>query len=152
MTTDLSPAKLYRREVRSVLELFRNKLPAPSDSEIELEKFLENMYKQLKKQLLQLVIENAPESVIKGEKMGVFILASGLFAFGHLDVAQDILDGIPSGRANIRRLALVLKALLPMPKNIDPLTNPLAVKEWLSIYRHNLEWNANLEKFIFKSN
>jgi hypothetical protein len=150
MVESSSPARIYRKAVRSFLESVRHKLPPSSDAEIELEAYLDALYTQLKEQLTQLVVDNTSEAIIQGEKVGIFIIASGLFAFGHLDVAHDILSGIPSGQADLRRLAWVLKALLPMPKYYDPLINPSDVQVWLIDWQDRLQWDGKLEKFVVR--
>ncbi|MGB3642565.1 MAG: hypothetical protein WBA39_34035 [Rivularia sp. (in: cyanobacteria)] len=53
--------------------------------------------------------EEASESRIKATKNGLFVIYVGLFCFGRLDVAEDIVDNIPGGRGSVNHLALCFK-------------------------------------------
>lgn len=41
----------------------------------------------------------------------------------------------------IRNLALALKALLPMPINLDPRKDTAEVREWVLAHFESLKWN-----------
>ena len=69
-----------------------------------------------------------------------FVFAAGLLAYGHIEVAEDLLDGQPP-TGGIRKLALALKALLPLPDELDPLRDREAVRGWLRVNRDRLTWD-----------
>lgn len=151
MAPNISQAKRYREIVRSDLKLLRYPIPPNFDSDIALRTFLENLYNEAKERLSSLLNEGTPESTIRIEKSVLFIIAAGLFTFRRLDVAEDILTGIPGGRGSIRQLAWVLNVLLPMPKDMDALTNPDVVLEWLQVNISRLRWDESSEKYILES-
>jgi hypothetical protein len=69
-----------------------------------------------------------------------FIFAAGLFAYGQLDVADDLLDDMPAS-GSIRKLALALKALLPLPNPLHPHRDPEGTRLWPRNHRERLQWN-----------
>jgi len=113
MTTNITQVERYRKIVRSEIRYVGGRAVNHStlDSNIALRTILENLYNESKERLSQLHNKNASESIIKSEKAGLFVLGAGLFTFGRLDVAEDILTGIPGGRGSIRQLAWVLNIL-----------------------------------------
>ena len=68
-----------------------------------------------------------------------------------MDVAGDILDNIPGDLRQVRHLARVLNQLLPMPQNLSPFRNSLAVREWLKIKYSRLKWDTTSEKYILEN-
>lgn len=119
MTANISQAKRYRDMVRSDLELFRHPIPHSSNPDIAFCSYLETLYDEAKGRLLRLLEQKASNSTIRDERFCLFVYGAGLFTFGRLDVAEDILAGIPfMGQGGIRRLAWVLNVLLPMPKRL----------------------------------
>ena len=148
-----SQANRYRAMVRSEIRYVGGQAVSCStlDSDMALCTILKNLYNESKERLSQLQDKNASESIIKSEKVSLFVLSAGLFTFGRLDVAEDILIGIPDGRGSIRQLAWVLNVLLPMPKGFDALTNPTAVLEWLEIKRSRLKWDEKSEIYLLEN-
>ena len=146
MSANISQAKRYREMVR--FEFKRCPPPPDSNPDKAFHIHLEALYKKDKKVLLKLVDENASESEIRNQKVGLFILSVGLFTYGRLDVAEDILTGIPGGRGSIRRLTWVMNVLLPLPEKLDALKQPDLVSEWLKINSDKLRWDESSETYI----
>ncbi|WP_254563967.1 hypothetical protein [Oscillatoria sp. HE19RPO] len=152
MTKEPSQARRYREMIRADLKLLLRQIPADAyGSDADLRSLLENLYNENKNQLTQLLKEKAPESVITTQKAGLFVLSCGLFTFGRLDVAEDILTGIPGGKGSIRRLAWVINVLLPIPKHFDALAHPEAVREWLKVNYSRLKWDDYSEQYIWNT-
>jgi hypothetical protein len=81
-----------------------------------------------------------------------FIFAVGLFAYGKLDVADDLLDYLPTS-GGIRKLALAIKALMPLPEKLHPLRNPEGTRLWLQTHRDRLQWNDEVGVYeLFNGN
>ncbi len=68
-----------------------------------------------------------------------------------MDVAEDILTGIPGGKGKIRRLTWVMNVLLPLPEKLDALTQPDLVSEWLKLNRSKLRWDENSQTYILEN-
>ncbi|MEO1765197.1 MAG: hypothetical protein AAFR83_25365 [Cyanobacteria bacterium J06629_18] len=96
MSANISQAKRYREMVR--FELKRCPPPPDSNPDKALYIHLQVLYQEHKSILLKLIDENVSESEIKLQKVGLFLLSVGLFTYGRLDVAEDILTGIPGGK------------------------------------------------------
>ncbi|MEM7715885.1 MAG: hypothetical protein AAF349_20310 [Cyanobacteria bacterium P01_A01_bin.68] len=149
MSSDVSQAKRYREMVRTTL--WRYTSPPNSNPDTALRIHLESLYEEGKNKISCLVNENASDSIIRREKVGLFVISVGLFTFGQLDVAEDILSGIPGGKGSIRRFTWVLKVLLPLPKELDVLEQPDVVNEWLKLKRSKLRWDGSSEKYILEN-
>lgn len=149
MSANISQARRYREMVR--FEFKRCPPPPDSNPDKAFRIHLEALYEQEKKQLLSLVDENASESEIRNRKAGLFLISVGLFTYGRLDVAEDILTGIPGGKGQIRRLTWVMSVLLPLPEKLDALTQPDLVSEWLKMNRSKLRWNENSQTYILEN-
>ncbi|OUL35449.1 hypothetical protein BV372_11440 [Nostoc sp. T09] len=149
MAENTSPARRFRK---SILSEFQKYQASPdSDSDTAFRKYLECEYENAKIRLLNLLNEGALELVLKDKRNGLFIISIGLFTFGNLDVAEDILDNIPAGRVPANHLAGVLSRLLPLPAGFSPLENPAVVKEWLKENRFRLIWDESLERYRIKN-
>lgn len=74
-----------------------------------------------------------------------FIMAVALLAFGHAEVVDDILDGVPPAGHPARILARSVDWLLPM--HGDTLREPDAVRAWLDEHRARLVWNDSAGRF-----
>jgi hypothetical protein len=148
MAENTSPARHFRK---SILSEFHQYL-ASSNSGLDtaFHKYLESEYKKVKIRLLNLFNQAASESALKSEKNGLFLISVGLFTFGRLDVAEDILDNIPGKRVPASHLAGVLNRLLPLPPGFSPLENPDAIKEWLEEKRSLLRWDESLGKYVLE--
>jgi hypothetical protein len=142
MQESVPAAKAYRDGVQTVTRAFQPSGDGNEDTEFY--NFLDNLYVNEKSRE-----ETIAEDARKEANLAVFVSAVGLFAYGRLDVVEDILNNIPSPR-NLRRLAWVLNALLPMPRSLDPLTDIEAVRSWVTANRDELLWDRNEEKFAFR--
>ncbi len=104
---------------------------------------------------LELKYKEAKQKNLNGD---LFLIGVGLFTFGRLDVAEDILNNIPGGRGSVNHLAGVLK-LLPLPRDYSPLVsrgynpleNPNAIKEWLRVKYSRLKWDESIERYILEN-
>ncbi|MGK7891001.1 MAG: M50 family metallopeptidase [Leptolyngbyaceae cyanobacterium] len=145
-----SPARFYRKKVRFGLSVSHPNLPPASPTEAKLEPYLDALYQQQCQKLEQHTQRKASSALIETYSFSVFVIASGLLAFGRLEMVPDILNNMPK-TGNVRRLALVIPALLPLPDTIDLLTHPQAALDWLNHHRDQLTWDETMEKFTLKS-
>lgn len=149
MIKNTSPARHFRKSIRS--EFRRYQEPPNSDTDTAFREYLESEYESAKSRLSNLLSKGASELVVKGERNGLFVISVGLFTFGRLDVAEDILDNIPGGRVPANHLAGVLNRLLPLPADFSPRENPAAIREWLKVKRSRLKWDESLERYILEN-
>ena len=149
MSANISQARRYREMVR--FEFKRCPPATDSNPDEAFRIHLETLYKEEKKLLSLLVDENASEAEIRNREVGLFLIGVGLFTYGRLDVAGDILTGIPEGRGQINRLTWVLNVLLPLPDKLDALTQPDLVGKWLKLNSDRLTWDENSETYIFEN-
>ncbi|MEC4893536.1 MAG: hypothetical protein SAL07_10110 [Oscillatoria sp. PMC 1051.18] len=136
-------------------------MPKTPEIENKFRRELEVEYEKTKAKLSNLLATNASPSTIKAEKNGLFIISAGLFAYGRLDVAEDVLDCIPGGRGSINDLARVLIRLLPLPRlprnsNLSyrsylPFNNPDIIREWLKAKYSRLGWDECLERYVLEN-
>ena len=143
-------AKLYRDFARAVCVPYRD--PPNSDRDLAFRTYLEQHYSNAKKELSRLVARGAPSSEVQSVRLALFVFAAGLLPYGRLDVAEDIVMGTPEGRANMRGLAWSIKALMPLPPELDPFKNPVGTLKWLQDNRDNLTWDDTLQSYVFKGN
>lgn len=151
MIDNLSPARRFRSAIRPRTVPKINETSTDSEADIALRELLEAEYEKEKSRLLQLFTERASEHAVKGETIFLFMISVGLFTFGRLDVAQDILDNIPHTNVRLKGLAYVITRLLPTPDNLDPLKNTAEIVEWLKTKRSKLKWDESLEKYILEN-
>jgi len=97
-------------------------IPADTSDDL-LEQALEQAFREAKAEIERGDSQHARDRL--------FLFAVGLFTFGHVEVAEDIVLNIPRGTARVRRLSLVLMVLLPLPSNLHPLANPKTLANWL---------------------
>ena len=76
---------------------------------------------------------------IRAEQGAVFVIATGLGTFGDLDRVILALDHLPEDRY-VRPLAGSLRGFLPLPPELDPVRDALAVAAWLRVNRRRLRW------------
>lgn len=141
-------AKEFRQAINS-LEGLKHYRFSPDAN--DLYEHLESEYEKAKNRISALFDSGESQSIIKSHKNGLFIISVGLFAYGRLDVAEDILNNIPGGRGSINHLAGVLKRLLPLPSGYSPRDNPNAIKEWLRVKRSRLRWDELAERYILEN-
>jgi hypothetical protein len=141
------PSTLYRRAVQQML--FRWSPPAGTDPEVALRRHLETQHAQDAQALKDAVARGASSDEITALKNGLFVYAVGLFAFGRANLAEEILDNMPS-TGDVRRLALALVALLPLPGGVDPLRDPEAVRTWLRAQLEGVRWDETIGRYVLK--
>lgn len=142
-----SPARFYRKQVRFGLSISHSTLPPTSPTEEKLELYLDVLYAKQCERLAQHAKHPPNPALVEADSFGMFVIASGLLAFGRLAVVPDIINNMPK-TGNVRRLALVIPALLPLPDTLDPLTQAQGVLDWLKDHHDQLIWDATLERFI----
>lgn len=125
--TKKSPAKQFREALRPYNIPKINETSTDSEADVALLESLEYEYEQEKSRLSNLLSDKDP-SGIKSERIGLFLFIVGLFAFGRLDVAQDIMDNIPRSNVRLKGFANVLTKLLPTPENLDSLNDTATIK------------------------
>jgi hypothetical protein len=86
--------------------------------------------------------------------MSIAVVSVGLLAFGHLNVAEDILTALAipliyNGAKVRRTLANSLKALLPLPPELALLREPATIQAWLQAHADHLVWDEATGKFVF---
>jgi hypothetical protein len=130
-------SNLYRTSVRQVCRQYVP--PADGDQDEAFFSYLCSGYEEAKARSESVVVKDGDH---KQEAIYIerFIFAAGLFAYGKLDVADDLLDYLPTS-GGIQKLALALEALLPLPEKLHPLHNPEEVRLWLQNHRDRLQWN-----------
>ncbi len=131
------PSRLYRTAVRQLL--FRWVPPAGADPDAALRAHLEARYAEEKARWAAVAGQDAGAETT-AVRNGLFVLAAGVFAYGRLEAAADVVDHVPSSGA-VRRLALALAALLPLPPGLDPLADPEGFRRWLGAQRGALRWD-----------
>jgi len=140
-----TPSRLYRTAVRQAL--FRYVPRAANDPDAELLTYLETHYAAEKASLASAKAGRAPEKEIAALRNGLFVFAAGLFAYGHVEAAEDVIDCIPSSGA-IRNLALALQAMLPLPTDLNPLQDPERLRGWLRDHRGRLRWEESSGTYV----
>ncbi|BAY22448.1 hypothetical protein NIES2100_22110 [Calothrix sp. NIES-2100] len=148
MSERISTARHFRKSIFSEFRRYQTSPDAEPDTAFC--QYLESEYEKAKSRLSNLINQGASASDLKAEKNGLFIISIGLFTFGRLDVAEDIVDNIPGGRGRVNHLAGVVNRLLPLPPGLSPFGNPDAIKEWLKQNRCRLSWDENLETYILE--
>ena len=129
----MSAAGKYRQSIRSLESLKQFQF---SSDDRDFYEYLEFQYKQAK------------QAKSNGD---LFLIGVGLFAFGRLDVAEDILDNIPAKNCPISVLAGVLR-LLPLPRNLLSWHDrPDAIREWLRVKSPRLNWSESKERYILEN-
>lgn len=147
MNRDTNPALAYRELIRSV---FRSFDPShSSDEQKEFESWLKKFYGDATSQARS-PTDSGTRRNTREDSLTLFVTAVGLLTYGALDYVSDILDNVPATPRNIRQLAWVLKAMLPLPENLDPLQDANAVKQWVITNRANLEWHSDNGRFVLK--
>lgn len=93
-------------------------------------------------------LDRADYSARGHSQLTMFVAAVGLFAFGRLDVASDVLELLPpqlpgKPRINARIAVRVLSNLLPLPAHLDPmiLDDHATIRAWIENHRSRLRWS-----------
>lgn len=136
-TPEESLAHLYRRSVRESIRQYQSQPGVDPDQHFR--DYLTATYAAYRRHL------STPQALarsgmpVHAVKVGLFILSVGLFAYGEVDKAADVVEYLPA-EGGIRKLALALPALLPLPAEYDVLAAPEGVREWLERYGPRLRW------------
>ena len=138
MSVPERPGTLYRAAVRQLL--FRYAPAAGGDADLQLLDHLEQQYAEERRTLAAAEAAGAPEPQLTATRSALFVFSVGLLAFGRIERARDVIDYMPSS-GSVRRLALALAALLPLPRTLDPLRAPEAVRTWLMEHGAQLRWD-----------
>ena len=139
------PSKLYRAAVRELLTQFEP--AAYDDPEAGFFEYLEANHRAEKARLASSPTAQAPPTQVLAIRNGLFVLAAGLLAHGRIEVAEELLDFLPSSGA-VRNLALALEALLPLPDALSALRDPEAVRAWLREHRDRLRWDEERGVYV----
>ena len=139
MTDKISDARRFRE--------FPLKFSGTDD---DLYKIYDSEYEKQKSRILQAITEGKSEDVIASHNLFLFIMAVGLFAFGRLDVYQDILNNIPHDLVRWKGLSYVITRLLTTPTYLDPLENSTEIAKWIKAKESKLKWDESLEKYILE--
>jgi hypothetical protein len=142
------PSRLYRTAVEQTL--FRYAAPADVDPDLALRSHLEASHTRESARLRAAVASGAPGEEVTAIRNGLFVFAVGLFAFGRSDLAEEVIDHLPAS-GDIRRLALAIKALLPLPAELDVLRDGAAVKRWLTTNLTHFHWSEELGRYVSPS-
>jgi hypothetical protein len=146
------PGKLYRDAVRDVCTNFR---PKPGqDPDASFREFLEASLAEERATLQKLLSQRlAAAEDLYISRTGIFVAAAGLVAHGRADVINDVLEsalelyGEGRSRPDIRKLAWVLKALLPLPEGLDPETDPQRFRLWMQANAQHLMWHPSEDRY-----
>lgn len=137
-----NPARIFRENWRD-----NNR-----DNDLAMFEFAESVYEESKREMMSLLDSNTSEAnIIKSTKLSLFLMSVTLFAFGRLDVAQDILNNVPYHSVRIKGFSNVLTRLLPTPKNLSVLNNAAEVEQWLKLKYSKLIWHENLGRYLLKN-
>lgn len=112
--------------------------PEGIDPDKAFSDYVEENYNQSKRHWTGRAFENETEK--QAVQNALFVFAVGVFTCGKIEAANDIMLHLPSS-GDIRRLALSLKALLPIPEDLDPLKDRQRMMQWLDVHGDAMRWN-----------
>ena len=131
-----TPARLYRDAVKS---LFLYAAAEALADDAAFRSFLDAEYRICRARLAQ-----EPDDA--GERVSLFIVATGLLAFGRTDVIDDVLSAPPLS-GGVARLTMAPWALLPVPDDIRDASDLGRLKDWLSAYADRLAFSETSGRF-----
>lgn len=144
-----NPARFYRDATRQVCLRYQSLVGSGSQNDAHFLSYLEQRYQEEKDHLARLKQEGLPKPQEPIARLGLLILAVGLFTYGRLEVVEDILDSIPPSELRVGRLAWCLNGMLPLPASIgDVLQDSDSVKVWVSSHRDSLHWDDQKGVFV----
>lgn len=82
------------------------------------------------------------------------MLSAGLAAHGRLDSIDDVLEnalelyGQGKPAPPVRRVAWVIKALLPLPEGLDPEKEPDRFRRWMDAHGGQLQWDSARDLYV----
>ena len=132
-------ARVFRDMIRAIS---RHAPDLVQNDDAGLLAFVDKQYHECRRKL-----EANPDD--ETERVGMFIFAAGLLAFGRFEV--DIIDAIltrPTLKGSIDRLANTVPVLLPLPDDLNPSRDPAAVRRWLEANRYRLAFSEELGRFV----
>lgn len=135
----MSDSKLYRTSVKQLCMHFS--APEGIDPDRAFLDYVEENYDQSKRHWAESTFQNETEKI--AAQNALFVFAVAVFAYGKFEAAMDIIRCMP-GSGDIRRLALSLKALLPIPRDLDPLKDRQRMMKWLEMHAESMKWNESL--------
>ena len=156
---EIPRGQLYRNAVRDLCRNFRADPDRPvEDAFLEyLEENAANARERLRELKARRLV--AAEDIYT-ESQGLLVLSSGLVAYGHLEAVDDVVaalveldSGEPQEPESLRvpwfrRAAWVLRALLPLPEEMDPESSPDEFRAWMREHRARLRWDPELDRYI----
>lgn len=145
MTDDQKPCTHYRQMVRAVSRNYTEDASAEPNGNFKL--YLQSKHAQYSADLMSMERNGEIGNRVEAIQNGLYILASGLFAYGELDKADDMLAYLPSS-GGIRQLALALPALLPLSIDFHVWDDVDAVRSWLEQNRLQLQWSETAGVYI----
>jgi hypothetical protein len=135
----MSASELYRTSVKQLCRHFS--APEGIDPDKAFFDYLEENYNQSKRHWTEHLFESETEK--QAAQNALFVFAVGVFACGKIEAASDIVLHLPSS-GDIRRLALSLKALLPIPDDLDPLKDRQRMMQWLEVHANAMRWDESI--------
>lgn len=145
-----NPAKYWRKVICQDWEPLHSP-PAGVDPDEYYRTFMNDIYTKEQHRREEHIAHSAPGADMKGENTVFFVFGLGLLTYGRLDVVEDIINNIPRNPSaqNVRSLIAALKAIVPIPAELDPRNDPEAVKKWFGKNRAKLKWNEKNGMFVF---
>lgn len=145
MTDDQKPCKHYRQMVRGFSRDYTQDASSEPDENFKL--YLQTKHAQYSADLMSIKRNGEISNSVEAIQNGLFVLASGLFAYGELDKADDMLAYLPSS-GGVRQLALALPALLPLAIDFHVWDDVETVRSWLEQNRLQLQWSETAGVYI----
>lgn len=144
-----NPARFYREAVKQVCLRYHSLVSTEAQSDSNFLHYLEQRYLEEKQHIDRLIREGMPVQQIPLARLGLLILSAGLFTYGRLEAAMDILDSVPPVALQVGRLAWCLNGMLPLPATLgDAQRNAASIKTWLRSHQANLRWSEQQGKFV----
>lgn len=153
----IKPAAFYRDAVRKSCFSYRSSPNRAAEDETSFRKYLEQTYEEQHRRLANNIADQSPAAQIIADRLGIAILAVGLFAFGQLDKFDDILEGLALAVLEPRPvkaywlLGNSLIALLPLPPGLHPQQNPAEIKTWFHTHQSMLRWDEDAGRYILRA-
>lgn len=148
-TSEENPARFYRDATRQVCLRYQSIIGSGTYDDAGFLSYLEERYAEEKEHIARLIRDGLPESQKPLARLGLLILAAGLFSYGRLEVFEDILDSVPPANLQVGRLAWCLNGMLPLPSQVgDAQRNPEPVRRWVRENQERLKWMEQQGTFV----
>lgn len=135
----------YRQMVRALIRDYTQDASVEPDENFKL--YLQTNHAQYSADLMSMERNGETGNRVQAIRNGLFVLASGLFVYGELDKADDMLAYLPSS-GGVRQLALALPALLPLTIDFYVWDDVDAVRSWLEQHRLQLQWSETAGAYL----